>query len=675
MAAEVDNTAKSVPSPLQPALPCERRLLESILTGGVCVPLESIRKDSESDALQERILRGEFLAWACTEFHARALHPHKRLEIRSAVIQGDFDLSYLEIDYPLLFVGCTFEGEIRLTGTKLLAIAFDACDTVGVTGAHLECKHSFDFVDSSLQGSGMILDTAAINGNLRLQGSHLHNAQGAALNANKLTVRCHAYWNEGFQCFGSINLRGAFIGGDLTLAGALLESPDHVTMRAEQIQVGGGVYLSDGFRSMGTLRFSEARIAGRLQCEGGFFDNAEGIAFEADGIRIDGPALFRYGFQSRGTVRLYAANLGSDLDCNEAVFKAPDSIALQAGTLVAHGGVKMGHGFYADGQVILVGARIDGELDCQGGSFNYPKGAAILADGISVQGSVFFRTGFVVRGSVNLNGAHIGGELDCHRAEFLGSEEGACFLAQQMTVNGDWRLEEMVAKPRGDLLLNGAKVQRIFDDETSWPAESTLILHGFEYESFLLGGLKDRLHWLSLQRPEYFDVQPYEHLASVYRKMGLRDDARRILIRKENYILSRTPGFFSRQWKRFLGLTIDYGYTPYKLFLPILLFMLLGAAVFGWANTLQVITPTSGPVSTIIDGQSVTQPYPLFEPLLYSIDVFLPIVDLHQENYWLPNTGKPYGLYFMLYMIFHIIAGWVLTTLGVAAVTGLVRTD
>lgn len=29
--------------------------------------------------------------------------------------------------------------------------------------------------------------------------------------------------------------------------------------------------------------------------------------------------------------------------------------------------------------------------------------------------------------------------------------------------------------------------------------------------------------------------------------------------------------------------------------------------------------------------------HPLEHPLIYSIDVFIPFVDLHQEDYWEPN--------------------------------------
>ena len=53
----------------------------------------------------------------------------------------------------------------------------------------------------------------------------------------------------------------------------------------------------------------------------------------------------------------------------------------------------------------------------------------------------------------------------------------------------------------------------------------------------------------------------------------------------------------------------------------------------------------------------------------------LPIVDLHQEKYWLPDARKDYGWLYQAYLWLHIIFGWILTTVLVAGLTGLVKKD
>jgi len=64
---------------------------------------------------------------------------------------------------------------------------------------------------------------------------------------------------------------------------------------------------------------------------------------------------------------------------------------------------------------------------------------------------------------------------------------------------------------------------------------------------------------------------------------------------------------------------------------------------------------------------------PLFNPFIYSLEVFVPLVDLHQERYFLPSGAAPGGAWFRGYFWLHIILGWVSSTLLVAALTGLVR--
>ena len=76
--------------------------------------------------------------------------------------------------------------------------------------------------------------------------------------------------------------------------------------------------------------------------------------------------------------------------------------------------------------------------------------------------------------------------------------------------------------------------------------------------------------------------------------------------------------------------------------------------------------------------------YPAFQFIIYSIDTFVPVVNLHQSKYWLPNANKGKmlcetrwfkihsGGLFLFYLWLHTIAGWVLSTLFVAGLTGLV---
>jgi hypothetical protein len=149
--------------------------------------------------------------------------------------------------------------------------------------------------------------------------------------------------------------------------------------------------------------------------------------------------------------------------------------------------------------------------------------------------------------------------------------------------------------------------------------------------------------------------------------------------------LSRPP-FLRRCWQRLLRATIGYGYKPSRALWWIGAFILTGTVLFwlgfrdgAMARTSELERP-SAPAQT---GQPCDK-YPSWCVPLYSIDMFVPLVDLHQAKYWLPDTKcgslvnlgivkTKSGDLLRIYMWLHIGAGWLLTTLFVVALSGLVK--
>jgi hypothetical protein len=143
---------------------------------------------------------------------------------------------------------------------------------------------------------------------------------------------------------------------------------------------------------------------------------------------------------------------------------------------------------------------------------------------------------------------------------------------------------------------------------------------------------------------------------------------------------------WGRFYNYFLGLTIAHGYRPQNALWYSSALIILGAVVFNYGYANQLISPSSnfGPFD---ESKSQVSPnYPVFNPVVYSIDVFLPIVDFHQESHWLPNgkRGRDINLFlfktssdklFLYYFWLHIVLGWILTSLSVAGFTGLIRSQ
>ena len=109
-------------------------------------------------------------------------------------------------------------------------------------------------------------------------------------------------------------------------------------------------------------------------------------------------------------------------------------------------------------------------------------------------------------------------------------------------------------------------------------------------------------------------------------------------------------------------------------------FLIVGAVLFRLGNDAELFSPR---VSSSQSSVVVVDQYPRFDPIVYSVDAFVPIINLHQETYWLPDanadTRRGYAVHWgdllRWYHWVHISLGWLLSFLFVAGLSGLVRKD
>jgi len=67
--------------------------------------------------------------------------------------------------------------------------------------------------------------------------------------------------------------------------------------------------------------------------------------------------------------------------------------------------------------------------------------------------------------------------------------------------------------------------------------------------------------------------------------------------------------------------------------------------------------------------------YETFNAFAYSLDLTLPILDMAQEDSWGPSTVQGFGTAVWALGWAFKLAGWLISGLGVAAATGIVRRD
>ncbi len=348
------------------------------------------------------------------------------------------------------------------------------------------------------------------------------------------------------------------------------------------------------------------------------------------------------------------------------------------------------------GALSIFRATIGGDFDCSGANFT-GSGAAdtISAQESSIGGDASFVQNFTTDGMLYFRLARIGRSLSFNHARFVGNGETG-LDAERASVTGPFYWIDISQTPKTRLDLENAAVTSLFDDRQSWPTSGNLNLDGFTYSEF--GGdsppdAPERLEWLELQAPGY-RPQPYTQLANALKQSGRIEGETEVLIAQR--IAQRRFGHLSRAqrlWNLLLEATIGYGYRPLRALWWMAGFVTLGATLFQAGYRAGIMTPSEADAYDAF-AHSGRPPvhYPHFNAFVYSLENFLPVVDLHLEMHWRPNTTERVVMdcasgewgteratlaarLLRWYLWFHILAGWTLTPLMFAGLSGLIRVD
>lgn len=621
--------------------------------------------------------------------------------LKGARIDGKLDLLFGKIPFPLYFEKSALPESIDLRKADIGALYLGGTHTGSINADGLKTGGDV-FLDNGFRAEGLVLLIGAkIGGNFQCANGQFINKGGVTLNADRIMVEGSVLLGDGFRSEGEVRLVNATIGGVLACYHGQFINKKGKALNADSLNVAGNVFLRTGFKADGEVSLIGARIGGNLDCYDGRFTNTGAVALNADAVKVDGSVFLRDGFRAEGDTRLVGARIGGDLACDNGKFINKGAIALSASDLKAEGRVFLRGDFKAEGEVRLAGTVIGVTFDCQNGQFINKGGRALGADRVKVEGDVFLSNGFSAEGGVHLVGATIAGDLDCENARFI-NENAKSFFADGLRVRRNLRMCKGF-RASGEVSLVSATINRFFywmrvqspeevtldlrsaklgtlrDEKQSWPEKGKLLLHGLVYDEIHNTAPRDaktRIDWVRRQRAFY--PQPYEQLAAVLRKSGDDAGAKRILIAKNKDKTRLTKLTWSEcVWYRLFGPIIDYGYRPWRAAWVGLVLVLLGWVCFSAGYRAEVITPAKE--NTDASGG--------FCALVYSLDVFVPLVDLRQAEYWLPNANRAGELHISeklqlpvsgkvlrYYLWFEIIAGWVLTTLLVVGLTGLVRT-
>jgi hypothetical protein len=479
---------------------------------------------------------------------------------------------------------------------------------------------------------------------IRLPGCHV-----PGIAADQLRAEGSVELNDGFTAATGISLAGARIGGRLDLSSAVVAGTGGLAVDADGLSVGQSMPCA-GLTAAGEVRLSGARIGGRLGLDGARLDNPGGCALGADGLTVGLSMFCRHGFTALGEVRLRTAQIAGQLNLIGARLANPGGRAMSALGLTVGQDMFCGGPFSAEGEIRMTGARIGGSLEFGGARLDNPGGCALSARGITVAQDLDFVDGFTARGQIRLLDARAGGRLDFEDATLANPGEVAADLTR--TVSTAMYLLPRTP-PDGAIDLTNAQTGSFHDDPQTWPLR--IMLRGFAYDKLEndTTSLRSRLAWLK-RSGEGYAPGPYDQLAGAYRRAGRAEAARRVAIAKEQERRTEQswPG---KVWNWLLYLTVGYGYRNWLAGAWLGALLVLGGAVY--ASSYPAHMHPAAPV------------VPAFQPVIYTLDVLVPVVNFGQQQAWIPQ-GPALVLSWLL-----TAAGWILTTAIAAGLANALRRD
>jgi len=486
---------------------------------------------------------------------------------------------------------------------------------------------------------------------------------------------------------GGIRVMGARITGGLDLSHLRVPAPlelrncsipEEISLDSAEIP---GLSLDGSHTS--AIYAPGIKVTGELDMGSGFDASAE--VYMA-GATIDAAARF-----SRGHFRHSTAP--RELPPEWIAFESSLKAALDMHDVQIKGTLAMTNGFQSEGAVMMDNATILGDFLCWGARFINPNGFALWAPQSVISHDVHLSDVIfqlpaahisVINGIVVFFGARIGGALDVAGVKFSGAPSDNHGLeASHASIQNLFTIGTSFSDDAFEH-LNGAQIQFIWDDPASWPKPGKLDIGQLKYQAF--GALSpvdvaSRLHWLGLSATSS-DPQPYDELAKYYRSVGDMGSAAKVLIARDDAIYSRADPI-RRAWGKFLKVTVGYGHEPLRTVAWMLAVVLLGAVLITIGARAGVMRLTWPETTALPAGD----PTAGLNPLLYSLDVFLPFVNLHQEHYWWPDEtasgqcaifGRSVpvrGSLLRYYLWLQIMAGWLLSAVFIAGLTGLIQND
>jgi hypothetical protein len=556
------------------------------------------------------------------------------VRLTGARITGQLQLGFATVAHPLLLQECVFDEAPDFYWARMDFVQLVACTLPGVRASNVHVARHFQLSRSTIDGE-VRMSGSKITGGLLLDGVKL-SSRGTALTAERLELGGDLVL-VGAQIKGVVRLYQSVVGGDLSFDGASITVPQSVALRCDSLTVSGGMYGRDA-KLNGELSMRHSRVSGAVTFTGAQISNPDGVTLRADRVNIEGGLWLGGPFRSEGMIRLVSAEIGRGLVLANGTLANAGATALLAEGARIDGGLDARE-LTATGTIDLRESTISGPVQFRAAKLSAPSGRALDAARATIRSTFGCNAGFVADGQLRFSRAVIGDILSFHDASLT---ELRCWRTTTPELDLKW------TTPPESLDLRHCHAGVLSDLPGNWP--KSVRLDGFQFDAVETLAAQDRLALLQRDTDGYLP-QPYEQLAAVCRRLGHDDDARTVLLTKQRKRTSAQPRLL-RLWGLAQDVMVGYGYRPLRALLWLLFLLTVGTVAFTYHP----------PVAL---GAAV----PAFQPAVYTADVLLPLIDLHQETAYQPGDGYQWLMYGLM------AAGWILVTTVAAGVARSVRRD
>lgn len=570
------------------------------------------------------------------------------------------------------------------------------------------CLHAQNLHASALfldrcVGRGMIdVNAAEINGQVSFNDVDLLGEDpenGRAVNAQTLSARGLFMVGAKTDIHGGVDLTSATIRGPVVIMGAAILASGSTALRADYALIEGQFSIvplgGQQPRCVGRVSMIQCRLQQGLDARAAFLVAKAGMALDLRGARSDGEVLLDLA-DIYGTVDLSRAKIDSRLSFKGTKLVAPAVEPTRAARFIVP----------PTAAVDALVAQL-AQARAAGGEDALASVAALVMEEAEVKGRLVMPKDAPI-GVVDLTRA------SCDTLDDLddGWPTPLPRVRRRLKVPDDRRIEGA----EGDcvhLVLDGFRFQNFeHPDGTAKPVARDVG--------------RARIGWLTAQGEgdlkRHFNPQPWRMTARVLREMGYDEAANRVSIeRRVRQRFSDNTRFGERLVNALLHWVAAYGYNPWRALFVALAAVLFFAGAF-WVGH-QACRPEGacgvrdGAIRAALDeplaaaeamalepaafmpvrvGDAPTA-YPRFNPLLYSLDTFVPVLDLNTESFWRADRDVrmragaviampfertltvpweiPIGWALYALAILERIVGALITAIAIVGFTGLVRRE